>query len=82
MPVAVMVEVPLAPGATVTALPASVYEPASAPEPVMFTVCGEFGALSVEVSVAVRVPVIVGVKVTVVTQEAPIARVPQGLDAI
>ena len=46
------------------------------------TVCGEFGALSVMLRVPVRVPNVVGVKVTVEMQEAPIATVPQALVSV
>jgi hypothetical protein len=43
----------------------------SVPVPVSFTVCGEFIALSVTVNEPVRVPVTVGVNVTVTEQLAP-----------
>lgn len=49
---------------------------APAPVPLRATVCGEFGALSLKLSVAVKVPAAVGLKVNVTTQEAPTANVP------
>jgi hypothetical protein len=51
-----------------------------APVPLRATLCGEPVALSVMVSVPVRVPVVVGVKVTEIVQLAPAATlVPQVL---
>lgn len=50
------------------------------PVPVKGTVCGLFGALSVMVTLPVRTPVAVGVKVTLIWQNLPAARLaPQGL---
>ncbi len=43
------------------------------PVPLRLTLCGLFGALSVIDSVPVRVPVTVGVKVTLIVQLAPAA---------
>lgn len=49
--------------------------PKSAPPPVNVTTCGLLGAESVIATDAVRKPVVVGVKVTLMVQEAPAARV-------
>ena len=46
------------------------------PVPVSATVCGEPGAVSLNLRVAVKVPAAVGLKVNVVRQEAPAASVP------
>ena len=46
---------------------------ADVPVPVRLTVCGVFAALSVKVIVPVRVPVAVGVNVTLIVQLAPTA---------
>src|SRR5579864_199650 len=51
---------------------------AAVPVPVRLTVCGLFAALSVKVIVPVRVPVAVGVNVTLIVQLPPMAtRLPQ-----
>jgi hypothetical protein len=52
-PVAVIADVPLEPGATVTAAAESEYVPTSVPVPVRLTVCGEFAALSAILTAAV-----------------------------
>jgi len=52
----------------------SVKLPAATPVPVSVTVCGLIGALSVIAMVPLRVPVAVGVRVTLIVQLAPAAR--------
>jgi hypothetical protein len=49
------------------------------PTPVRLTVCGLFAALSVRTSDAVRVPPVVGAKVTLIVQVAEAATVPRQL---
>ena len=76
-PVAVTVELPLAPGTRVTALAERENELASTPstpKPVRLTVSGELLVLSVMLNKAVREPTFVGVKVTLIVQEALTAR--------
>lgn len=49
--------------------------PKSAPPPINATICGLLGALSITVKVAVRVPAAAGVKITLIVQDNPTARV-------
>ena len=50
--------------------------------PLRVRVCGELGALSLKLRVAVKVPAAVGLKVNVVRQEAPGASVPLPLHEV
>ena len=52
--------------------------PMSVADPVSLTVCGLAGALSMNASFPVRVPIAVGVKVTPAVQVAPVASVAGG----
>lgn len=61
-------------------LPAESVTAGSTPTPVSETDCGLFEALSVRVTAAVRVPVVIGVKVTLIVQLPPTGRdIPQVL---
>ena len=51
-------------------------ETAACPVPVSVTICGEPAALSLMVSEALRLPVVVGVKVTEIVQLPPGATLP------
>jgi hypothetical protein len=75
-----MVEVPLAPGATETALAArvKVAPEGSAPVPLSVTACGEPPALSATLIEADNAPGAVGAKLTVIVHEEPTVKpVPQ-----